>query len=85
MPLGSWPPDPIWLPPSDMAKMNEGQSPTGWWCTQTSPPQIVPTQDLKPHVFGTGCWCNPVDDHEFVRHNAADGRERYQLQGARPN
>jgi hypothetical protein len=37
---------------------------------------IVPLDDLQPHVRGKECWCNPrVEKNGNVVHNAADMRE----------
>jgi hypothetical protein len=34
---------------------------------------------LRAHFLSEHCWCHPVlDEDGIVRHNAADGRERYE-------
>lgn len=46
---------------------------------------VVPDEDLKPHVMGMKCWCKPCaideDDQEWITqvcHNSLDGREAYE-------
>lgn len=40
---------------------------------------IIPTNDLKPHIFGEDCKCNPIivteDNVSVLVHHAYDCRE----------
>lgn len=65
--------------------------PSFGWIAAPSPYKqffdILPLQDTREHILVTGkCWCRPGldEDGDFV-HNAADGRERYEQQRARPH
>lgn len=41
---------------------------------------VTPVDDLKPHVIGRKCWCNPKEDSEYLifTHNSLDNREKYE-------
>lgn len=36
---------------------------------------VIPVDDLKPHVEGGGCWCRPTDDDGIWVHHSMDRRE----------
>lgn len=57
-------------------------SPLGW--TEFDPPrELVPLNDVRQHVQGMRCWCDPeVDETMTVIHRACDRREDY-IQGRR--
>ena len=41
---------------------------------------VYPINDTRQHVTNGGtCWCNPTFDGYVVIHNAADGREDYEV------
>ena len=40
---------------------------------------ILPANDDRPHDYGLGCWCRPVEqDDGIVSHNSMDGREAFE-------
>lgn len=41
---------------------------------------VIPISDLRPHVCGHICWCQPEidDDGEVWLHHAMDGREDFE-------
>lgn len=53
--------------------------------------EVVPVNDLKPHIDGRGCWCSPKVEQVrneagrkcgvVVTHNSADGRELIERNG----
>jgi len=50
------------------------------WVVTDNPLEVSPVGDLKPHLSGAGCWCNPFMDDEVIVHNSLDGREKnYEL------
>jgi len=57
----------------------------GWWMVLGSLPNMIPACDLRPHILGGACRCQPMDGDEIVSHNALDRREQYQQHGARPH
>ena len=48
------------------------------WMAFGDPPEVIPLNDLKPHVIGWGCWCHPKDDEGCIVHNSMDRRELYE-------
>lgn len=52
--------------------MSEGK----YWRAQSNPAEVTPIFDLKPHVSGMECWCNPTMKDEVIVHNALDNREK---------
>lgn len=73
----NWEPTPIAITDQQMTEINQDPD-AEWWVTHTSPPNIIPAQDILPHKFGPNCPCQPVDDGEVVSHNAFDKRELYE-------
>lgn len=65
--------------------------PWGWLHIDAAPaemvPHVVPSWDLHCHVVSPFevCRCNPVDEGDIIRHNAFDGRERYEDGLAHPH
>lgn len=45
---------------------------------------IVPSNDLKPHIQGSWCWCAPMIEYinygttKIFTHNSLDGREFFE-------
>jgi hypothetical protein len=42
---------------------------------------VIPMRDLRDHLQGSDCWCNPKpspNESRIVVHNALDGREKYE-------
>lgn len=50
----------------------------GGWKRFTNPRELIPLDDLKPHIFGLGCWCKPCEVQDIICHNAMDQREEYE-------
>lgn len=48
------------------------------WISLNHPPEVVPLNDLKPHVPGEMCGCKPEHDGEVIVHNSYDGRELFE-------
>lgn len=49
---------------------------------------VIPLNDLRDHVCGSQCWCNPVEDDEVVGlfvHKSADGRELFETGARKPS
>lgn len=61
---------------TDMAS-NDVQT-FGGWERFNDPDELAPLNDLRPHVFGMSCWCNPEEIHEVIVHNSLDQRELYE-------
>lgn len=40
--------------------------------------EIIPINDLRPHVEGFDCWCHPEEDDGLLIHNSMDGREDFE-------
>ena len=40
----------------------------------------LPVDDLKPHIMGADCWCNPrvEENGELIIHNSLDRREVFE-------
>ena len=54
------------------------------WQAQNNPPEVTPINDLREHIPGVDCWCQPFMDEDVIVHNALDGRERFE-RGERAN
>jgi hypothetical protein len=39
---------------------------------------VIPEGDLRLHLMGPKCWCNPKQDGSSIIHNSADNRELYE-------
>lgn len=48
------------------------------WTAYADPTEVVPNNDLMPHISGAGCWCKPKLDEEVLVHNSMDKREEYE-------
>ena len=46
------------------------------WQALSNPAEVMPLEDLKPHLEGIACWCKPFDDDGVLVHNALDAREK---------
>lgn len=57
--------------------INGPPSPLAW--TVFDPPrEFMPMNDIREHVPGMACWCNPeVDETMAIIHRALDRREDY--------
>ncbi len=55
-----------------------GVDPRTNWIALADPPEVVPRNDLREHVFGRKCWCKPFEEDGVIVHNSADGRERFE-------
>lgn len=62
------------------------QNPVGWivyGADSTDDYHIMPINDLREHIEGRDCWCDPREDDEYLEttgrfvlvHNSADRRE----------
>lgn len=49
------------------------------WLAIDNPPEVVPCADLREHVYGMSCWCDPTMDlWGVIIHNSADERELFE-------
>jgi hypothetical protein len=56
------------------------------WAVLERPNEIVPMNDIREHVTGMRCWCNPeVDETMMTIHNALDGRDEFMEGRRRPS
>lgn len=56
------------------------------WMVMSTPPEVVPGNDIVAHTPGMRCWCNPwVDEQLTIVHNAKDGRDDYIEKRRRPS
>jgi hypothetical protein len=54
-----------------------------WGVFAPLPAEVVPMNDIVPHVHGMTCWCNPeVDKDNVTVHHARDRRDDY-IEGRR--
>lgn len=48
------------------------------YCPKQHRAHIMPTWDIRAHVY-ENCWCEPMlDEFDHMVHKAADGRGRYE-------
>lgn len=40
--------------------------------------QVIPINDLRPHVVDGPCWCNPTNDDGVLVHHSMDRREEFE-------
>jgi hypothetical protein len=77
------------LGPPEAWTPGEEPHPWGWLhaaCIDDWQRHVFPAWDVREHFFEPGCWCTPwVDERGIIVHNAADGRERYEVHGAKRN
>ena len=46
------------------------------WCLLKHPSEVMPINDIKWHIPGYDCWCNPrLDEDCILVHNSMDNRE----------
>ena len=45
--------------------------------------EVVPDNDLKPHLLDGRCWCLPFDDRGVLVHNSMDRREVFERKRAK--
>ncbi len=49
---------------------------------------VIPLNDLRDHVSGPKCWCDPVEDDVAAGlyvHKSADGRESFEDGSRKPS
>ena len=49
---------------------------------------VIPDKDMREHVPGTTCWCQPTTRPDHLKtyfHRSADGREDYENKLRRPS
>jgi hypothetical protein len=60
-------------------------SPLAWEVLER-PLEVVPMNDIRPHITGMTCWCRPeVDENHTTVHNALDRRDQYMDGTRRPS
>lgn len=60
--------------------------PLAWTAFHGYPCEIVPLNDLDPHVHGMSCWCGPeVDEYNTIVHQAKDRRDDYMERRRKPS
>jgi hypothetical protein len=53
------------------------------WCLFSDPWELLPNDDICPHINGMECRCQPeLNDDETIVHNAFDHREDF-IEGKR--
>jgi hypothetical protein len=57
--------------------MTESKTTNDWIATD-DPLEVSPRNDIKDHISGESCWCNPFMDGNVLVHNAMDEREKYE-------
>ena len=62
------------------------------WLALSNPMEVIPLEDLKPHVeateilgMGQGCWCKPQLIDNVIVHHSMDGREFYERGERKPS
>jgi hypothetical protein len=61
-------------------------NPLAWTTFHQPPVEVVPMNDIREHVPGMRCWCQPeVDDCLVIIHNALDRRDEFMTKRRRPS
>jgi hypothetical protein len=48
------------------------------WEIHIAENEVVPRDDMKPHVVGAECWCCPFPHDGLMVHVSMDGREAHE-------